>query len=106
MGGQKAFVSLLEYSSICCRWQGEQELPEGGILLIWMDMVTFLRYLDAHLASHGIEHPTVEQRQAGIDSCRQFSYWLHITTTIVDENVHIRRLGGLHPGDYHVSTAK
>ena len=98
---QEAQETYLEYSSIFSRWQGEQELPEGGIVLVWMDMATMLRYVDAYLQGQGHTDPTYHEREAALVACRKVSYWMHLAKTIIDPQVHMRRLGGTHPGDYH-----
>jgi len=89
--------AIITYRRDIGRWQGECEYPEGGILLIWLTMETYLRYLDAYLtATYGearLEAERDRECEAGIAHVRPMAYWRALAVATHDPEIHITRIG-------------
>lgn len=90
----------LSYSGDFGRWQGEQTLAEGGVLLIWMPNDTFESYVQWVLHLEGVAAPTQNERQTALRHCQGFVYWLELAKFLRDPHVSMRVLGARAAGNY------
>jgi hypothetical protein len=84
-------------------WQGEERAVTGGVLMIALDKQTMEHYVTAYLIGQAITQPTPAQRQAALEHCRNFSFWLTHPTAKDDPNVRFRRFGREITGDGHAA---
>jgi hypothetical protein len=70
----------LIYNSTRQCWEGNNHEDSQRI---WMDDMTFRRYVMAYLEVQGIDQPTQKELSLAVSHCRQWSYWQGCTDPAV-----------------------